>query len=255
MASSDYNKFVYGFGSPVRLRGDLTFTTTGGPVAFTSTTQPKNLDIYSVTQMIASSAVYLVTLSASFIRLLNAGFVTYGQKSTVASGNFHVAAHEVGGGIAMVTFRTAAANDTITINGVTFTCKTSGAGANEFDTGGATNATTATNFAAAVNASTSAGITSAGITASVVTDSSAMGNASVVAIKSTKPDIVIYKTVPSATTIVLNAPDAKATTVRGKLKPGLIVVSNVGVTPTTFASGDAIRFWVDLENSGANPSL
>lgn len=46
------------------------------------------------------------------------------------------------------------ANDTITINGVAFTAKDSGAGANEFNIG-ASAAATCTNFVAAVNASTS----------------------------------------------------------------------------------------------------
>lgn len=49
-------------------------------------------------------------------------------------------------------------NDTITINGVAFTAKASGAGANEFNIATGDNVTTCANCVAAINASTSAKI-------------------------------------------------------------------------------------------------
>ncbi len=70
---------------------------------------------------------------------------------------------------ATVTFSDhATANDTIIINGVTFTAKATGAGANEFNVGVSATAS-ATNFAAAVNASVTA------LVAGYVTASSALG--------------------------------------------------------------------------------
>jgi hypothetical protein len=53
-----------------------------------------------------------------------------------------------------VTFTASVATDTVTVNGVTFTEVASGAGNNQFNHG-TTDAITAANFAAAVNASTS----------------------------------------------------------------------------------------------------
>jgi len=62
-----------------------------------------------------------------------------------------------------------AAADYITIAGVTITCKASGAGANEFNKGSSSTAS-ATNMAAAINASTStAGLVKASSSAGVVT--------------------------------------------------------------------------------------
>lgn len=57
-------------------------------------------------------------------------------------------------------------NETCTLNGVTFTAKTSGATGNQFNIGADANAT-AVNFAAAVNASATAGIT--GVVTAAVT--------------------------------------------------------------------------------------
>lgn len=62
----------------------------------------------------------------------------------------------------------ATANDTILINGVTFTAKSSNAGANEFNVG-ATATTSATNLAAAINASVTA------LISGYVTATSALG--------------------------------------------------------------------------------
>lgn len=68
-----------------------------------------------------------------------------------------------------VTFSAAAtANDTILVNGVTFTAKASGAGANEFNIGVSATAS-ATNLAASINASVTA------LVAGYVTASSALG--------------------------------------------------------------------------------
>lgn len=68
-----------------------------------------------------------------------------------------------------ITFSAAAtANDTLLINGVTFTAKASGAGANEFNVGVSATAS-ATNLAAAINASVTA------LVSGYVTASSALG--------------------------------------------------------------------------------
>lgn len=68
-----------------------------------------------------------------------------------------------------ITFSAAAtANDTLIINGVTFTAKASGAGANEFNIG-VTATASATNLAAAINASVTA------LVAGYVTATSALG--------------------------------------------------------------------------------
>jgi hypothetical protein len=62
----------------------------------------------------------------------------------------------------------ATANDTLIINGVTFTAKASGAGANEFNVGASATAS-ATNLAAAINASVTA------LVSGYVTATSALG--------------------------------------------------------------------------------
>jgi phage tail sheath gpL-like len=68
-----------------------------------------------------------------------------------------------------ITFSAAAtANDTLIINGVTFTAKASGAGANEFNVG-LTATASATNLAASINASVTA------LVSGYVTASSALG--------------------------------------------------------------------------------
>jgi phage tail sheath gpL-like len=59
-----------------------------------------------------------------------------------------------------VTISSMVATDTVTINGVVFTCVASGATGNQFNVGGS-DTVTATNLAAAVNASTSAKIVNA----------------------------------------------------------------------------------------------
>ncbi len=65
-----------------------------------------------------------------------------------------------------VTFSNAGtANDTVIVNGVTFTCKNSGAGANEFNKG-STASDSATNLAAAITASVTA-LVSGYVTASM----------------------------------------------------------------------------------------
>jgi hypothetical protein len=59
-----------------------------------------------------------------------------------------------------ITLSSMVATDTVTINGVVFTCVASGATGNQYNVGG-TDTITATNLAAAVNASTSAKIANA----------------------------------------------------------------------------------------------
>lgn len=75
------------------------------------------------------------------------------QSASIVSSNVAVTAFSTlalsGGGPAN--------NETFVVNGVTFTCKTSGATGNEFNIG-ADNTATAVNIAAAVNASATAGI-------------------------------------------------------------------------------------------------
>ena len=81
----------------------------------------------------------------------------------------------------------ASANDTLLVNGVTFTAKASGAGANEFNIGASATAS-ATNLAASINASVTAlvsGYVTAASAAGVVTVSAARagtaGNTSTIA--------------------------------------------------------------------------
>lgn len=89
---------------------------------------------------------------------------------------------QIGNGVGVkasgtVTFAGApVANDTVTVNGVVFTAVASGATGNQFNIGG-TVAITATNLAAAINASVTAGV------AGVVTAASALGVVTISAFK------------------------------------------------------------------------
>lgn len=65
-----------------------------------------------------------------------------------------------------VTLSSMVATDTVTINGVVFTCETSGATGNQFNVGG-TDTITAYNLAAAINASVTANVTNV-VTAAAV---------------------------------------------------------------------------------------
>lgn len=75
-----------------------------------------------------------------------------------------------------LTFSAAAATNTIVINGVTFTCVASGATGDQFNVGG-TDAITAANAAAAINASATAGV------ASIVSASAASNVVTVTAVE------------------------------------------------------------------------
>lgn len=99
--------------------------------------------------------------------------VSSGNESAYSAGNAPSIAISIRGNAvqatATITFSDhATANDTLIINGVTFTAKASGAGANEFNVGASATAS-ATNLAAAINASVTA------LIPNYVTASSALG--------------------------------------------------------------------------------
>ena len=238
MSSSNYNPYLYSYGSPVFLRGDVTFGANGTAAALTGA---KNLDITSITQLQADSACYLIRLGPRFVRWHGASYVSYGQKAAVGGGNWHVPADGVGGGAAMLVTVSAAAGNVVTINGVAFTAVAYNGSLSVLGTwrvGNSDDTVSATNLAAIINASVLPAITGAGIVARVVTDVTI--GATVVSVTSTD----------SKSTIAVTG--APITLVGGPaMNPGLVVVFNVGVTPTAPATGDTIRFWIELENASA----
>jgi hypothetical protein len=216
------------------LFGKINFGTNGAPtlVSVDATTKASYSKGLKTCDSPASSGVYALGLDNPYVKLLGINFNFVGSQIPANMGIFCIDALSSLGGVCVVKFASVVATNAITINGVVFLCVASGATGNQFNVGG-TDTISATNLAAVINASVTAGI------AGMVTATSIGPN---LIIKSTKK-------IPASQTAGATMTLAPAANTNGW--PSIVFVTCTGATIGAPASGEMVLFEVNLSNTNA----
>lgn len=210
----------------VTLGADVTFGASGAPTLVVA----KSKAVKSISRI--KAGFFLITLADQYQHLLGAGVTFISGGSAAAAPDMQLVQNGVAVkhmGVAVLA--TVVATNVITINGVTFTCVASGATGNQFNVGGS-DTLSATAAAAAINASTTAGI------AGVVT---AKSYGTLLVISSSLNGTVAW----SATNTFTLTPSAALA------GPSMLAQLSLNGTAADPASGEEGRFFFHVNNSSA----
>lgn len=228
----------------VDLFAEVTFTTSTNAATLSTA---NSLGVRAIVQakpsvaIAAGGGLYVLSLSDRYSKCLN--LTAHNFEAPGAVNGVQRVLSGTAGGVGTVVFTSVAAANTVTIGGTVFTAIANGgtAGNNEFviGTGGTLDTAAATNLAAAINGSTTAGIAG-------VVSARAVGTA--VAIATSAAGMGLSSN--EATKVICVTDGISTVNVPKEMRPGLVLQTVAGATPTV-PGACSLALALTLRNSAA----